>query len=526
MRWSSVVSAIVLIGGSLAGCSDERASGSALPAVPALEVLTDSNDDPDVVEVSLIAGISEMKYLATGPAEVWAYRDGSKKDARGSVPGPLIEAKQGDRVIVHFRNELPEGTTIHWHGIRVPNASDGTTATQAEVPPEGEFTYEFVARDEGTFWYHPHVRGDTQVERGLHGMIVVRGGPAVPVERERMLVLDDVKLKASGALSDSTTSLDIMLGRQGNFIVANGVVDGALEAATNSRERWRIVNTANGRYFNLRLPERSFQVIGWDGGLLEEPYSADTLLIAPGERYDVLVELGGKSGSTLALETIHYDRGHEVPDPGPQRVLTLELGKPPSRAPKALPKSWGEPVELDVPEDAVERELVLKEEEIDDGQDVIFTINDQAFPAVPPLQVHEGDIETWRFDNQSEMDHPFHLHGVFFRVLDLNGIEPEHVGWKDTVNIPQKSQLRIAVRYGDPGVWMYHCHILEHQERGMMGELKVSARSRGSSEEDSVESACQPACEGDSICCVDAHGHLPRCSASGECPAGLMSEVR
>jgi FtsP/CotA-like multicopper oxidase with cupredoxin domain len=413
---------------------------------------------------------------STGPAEVWAYRDGAKKGARGSVPGPLIEAKQGDRVIVHFRNELPEGTTIHWHGIRVPNESDGSMATQEEILPDGEFTYEFEVRDEGTFWYHPHVRGDTQVERGLHGMIVVRGGPSVPVDRERTLVFDDVKLKASGALSDGTTSLDIMLGRQGNFIVANGIVEGVLEAAAKSRERWRIVNTANGRYFNLRLPDHSFRVIGWDGGLLAEPYSADTLLIAPGERYDVLVELEGKAGSDLALETIHYDRGHEVPDPGPQRVLTLKLGKPPAGSPRSLPERWGDPAEVELPEGAIERELVLKEEEIDDGQDVIFTINDQAFPDLPPLQAREGDIEVWRFDNQSEMDHPFHLHGVFFRVLDMNGVEPEHIGWKDTVNIPQQSQLRIAVQYEDPGVWMYHCHILEHQERGVMGELLVIPR--------------------------------------------------
>jgi FtsP/CotA-like multicopper oxidase with cupredoxin domain len=477
MRWSWLRTAALLVGGGLTSCSEGGSPATNLPAVPELEPLTDMDDDPDVVEVSLVAGVSEMKYLPTGPAEVWAYRDGAKKDARARVPGPLIEAKQGDRVIVHFRNELDEGTTIHWHGIRVPNEADGSSATQEEIPPAGEFTYEFVARDEGTFWYHPHVRGDSQVERGLHGMLVVRGGPEIPVDQERTFVLDDVKLKASGALSDSTTSLDIMLGRQGNFILANGVVDGVLQAAASSRERWHLVNTANGRYFNLQLPGHSLRVIGWDGGLLEEPYSTDTLLIAPGERYDVLVELEGKAGSEVALETIHYDRGHEVPDPGPQRVLTLRLGKPPSGPPNALPETWGAAVELDAPEGAVEREFVLKEEEIDDGQDVRFTINDQAFPDIPPLRAHEGDIEVWRFDNQSEMDHPFHLHGMFFRVLDVNGEVPEHVGWKDTVNIPQMSQLRFAVQYGDPGVWMYHCHILEHQERGMMAELEVEPRS-------------------------------------------------
>jgi hypothetical protein len=122
------------------------------------------------------------------------------------------------------------------------------------------------------------------------------------------------------------------------------------------------------------------------------------------------------------------------------------------------------------------------------------------------------------------MDHPLHLHGMFFRVLDVDGVEPEHVGWKDTVNIPQKSKLRFAVEYGEPGSWMYHCHILEHQERGMMGELQITARDAVVDSAPAAESACKPACDATSVCCVDAHGHLPRCVAQPECPAGLMPE--
>jgi FtsP/CotA-like multicopper oxidase with cupredoxin domain len=443
---------------------------------PRLAPLTDLDDRPDVLEVSLIAGVAEKRYLPAGAAQVWAYRDGAKPGARASVPGPLLEAKQGDQVVVHFRNELPEGTTIHWHGIRVFNASDGSTATQAEVAPGEEYSYEFVARDEGIFWFHPHVRGATQVERGLHGMVLVHGGPSIEVAAERNLVLDDVKLNASGTLSDSTTSLDIMLGRQGNFIVANGAIGGTLSVASGSRERWRIVNTANGRHFNLRLPGHSFRVIGWDGGLLAEPYSTDTLLIVPGERYDVLVDLQGRVGSPLALETLYYDRGHNAPDPGPEPVLTLDFRTDSRKEPAPLPETWGAPVTLIPSEDAPEQRFVLNEHEIDDGADVRFTINDASFPDVPPVEGREGEVVVWTFDNESEMDHPFHLHGMFFRVLDVDGVPPDHVGWKDTVNIPKKSKLRFAVEYGEPGTWMYHCHILEHQERGMMGELVLSPR--------------------------------------------------
>ena len=459
--------------GVLAACQDD-ATTVGLFDTPGITRVTDLNDHPDIVEVFLIAGVGETRYLKSGPAQVWAYRDGARPGLELQVPGPLIEAKQGDKVIVHFRNDLPEGTTIHWHGLRVPNHSDGTPSTQHEVLPGAEFRYEFVAHDEGTFWYHPHVRGDTQVERGLYGMVVVRGGPRVPVTRERALVLDDVKLTSTGALSDSTTSLDIMLGRLGNFIVANGIVDGSLRVERGARERWRIVNTANGRYFNLRLPGHVFQVIGWDGGLLKSPYETETLLVAPGERYDLIVELRAQPGAKVPLETIHYDRGHGVPDPGPQRVVTLDFVGDVRESPGPLPPIWGAPVDLMPPADARLVELDLDEESINGGEDVRFTINEKAWPDGLVLHGRSGEVAVWTVHNESEMDHPFHLHGMFFRVLDVNGIPPMQVGWKDTVNVPKESALRFVVQYGDPGTWMYHCHILEHAERGMMGDLKLS----------------------------------------------------
>lgn len=458
----------------LVACDDDAPAGATDLATPGVVAATDLNDAPDVVEVVLIAGVAETRYLRSGPAQVWGYRDGAHARGSAGVPGPLIEAKQGDRVIVHFRNELPEGTTVHWHGVRVPSASDGTPSTQVEVPPGGEYRYEFTARDEGTFWYHPHVRGDTQVERGLYGMLIVRGGPTVPVAIERALVLDDVKLNADGTLSDSTTSLDIMLGRLGNFILANGRVDGVIRVESGSRERWRIVNTANGRYFNLRLPGHAFRVIGWDGGLLETPYDTETLLVAPGERYDVLVELHGAVTSRVPLETLHYDRGHEVPDPGPQSVLTLAFDREAAAAPPPLPAQWGAPIALTPGASARERSLVLAEQSLNGGEDVRFTINDQAFPQGLVLDGRSGDVEVWSVRNDSEMDHPFHLHGHFFRVLDVGGTPPSHQGWKDTVNVPKKSTLRFLVQYGEPGQWMFHCHILEHAERGMMGDLRLA----------------------------------------------------
>lgn len=485
----TLVSMLSSVTGSSIACSSETSSDEEEEAVSNLAQadLTDLDRSADVVEVNLIAAVGSTRYLPGERTSIWGYRDGAKSGSRVSVPGPRLDLRRGQRVIVHFTNELPEGTTIHWHGLRVPNGSDGTPSVQAEIEPGESFDYTFDADDPGTFWYHPHVRGDEQVERGLYGVVRVRGGPEVPVNADRTFVLDDVKLEANGELSSDTAALDVMLGRQGNVILANGARAGQLTVPRGARERWRFVNSANGRYFNLRLQGHEFHVIGWDGGLLAEPYMAETLLIAPGERYEVLVTVDEREGTKLKLETLHYDRGHNVPDPGAKLVFTALVEGRAARLDE-LPATFGDPVDLVVPEDAAERNIELAEEDRDDGEFPHFFINGKAFPDVPRLKARPGDTEIWRIDNVSEMDHPFHLHGMFFKVLDVDGVAPEHEGWKDTVNIPQKQALRFAVRYGEPGTWMYHCHILEHAERGMMGELDLVGDAPDSQADSEVRS--------------------------------------
>jgi len=431
--------------------------------------LIDVDPDPDHVEVSLVAGPARWEFLPGKAADVWAYRDANDPDDPGRVPGPMLVGKLGDRVTVHFRNELPEATTIHWHGLKLAAPQDGSNISQRPVAPGGSFTYEFTLTDAGTFWFHPHLASDTQIERGLYAPLVVRGERDIAVDADRMLVLDDVKVESSGLLSDTITQLDLMVGRQGNVLLVNGRRQPQIESPAGARERWRLLNAANGTYFNLALPGHEFRVIGWDGGLLPEPYVSDTLVIAPGERYEVLVELAGAPGDELALQTVFYDRGHDLPDVGPRALMTLELGPATSGQLPALPTDWGEVAALPLSQDTPARSLRLTEEEpAGADEEPRFFINAEAFPDVTPVVVDEGEIEIWEVTNDAEMDHPFHLHGTFFQVLD----QP-HRGWKDTVNVPKKSTVRFAVRFDNPGAWMYHCHILEHSERGMMGVLAV-----------------------------------------------------
>ncbi len=437
-----------------------------------LATLTDTNPDPAIVEVELIAGLGSAEYLADKPAAVWAYHDGALPEAQGSVPGPMLRANVGDEVIVHFRNELPEETTIHWHGLRLPAEADGTASSQTPVLPGGEYEYRFTARDASSFWYHPHIRAYDQIERGLYAPLVVSGGVTPEVAADRYLVLDDVKLNADGALNEDTTELDRMLGRQGNVLLVNGQPAPArLKVASGSRERWRFVNAANGRYFNLQIPGVSLLVIGTDGGLLSEPYATETLLVTPGERYDVLVTFDAAAGNSAVLQTVHYDRGHEIPDPGPQDLLEVTYGPSLGEAP-ALPTSWGELPQSAITDTTAVRPFVLEEYE-PPGLPVLFTINGEQWPDNRPVHVEQGTTEIWEVQNEAEMDHPFHLHGMFFEVLSVAGAPPVLNGWKDTVNVPQKSVVRFAVNYDPPGMWMFHCHILEHAELGMMGDLMV-----------------------------------------------------
>ena len=210
-------------------------------------IVEDLSPDPAIVEVSLVAAPAAHTYLVGKPAAVWAFN--------GSISGPTIEARKGDQVIVHFRNDLPEATTIHWHGLRVPNDMDGAGRLLQPIPPGGSFDYRFVVPDAGTFWYHPHVRSDVQVEKGLYGPIVVHdpGEPDLGVAAERVLVLDDILVDPVTGLVDERIDMrGMMMGREGNLLLVNGQPsNGALTVARGERIRLRLVNAANARFFKL-----------------------------------------------------------------------------------------------------------------------------------------------------------------------------------------------------------------------------------------------------------------------------------
>jgi FtsP/CotA-like multicopper oxidase with cupredoxin domain len=433
--------------------------------LPALLPATDLNPDPAIVEVDLRATVGEVEYLTGTRSAVWGYG--------GSVPGPLIEARRGDRLIVHFRNDLPEETTIHWHGVRVPNAMDGAGHLTQPVLPGGTFDYEFVLPDAGLYWFHPHVRSDEQVERGLYGALVVRdeSDAIIPAASERIVVLDDALIDpATGALDLEINPRAAMMGREGNLVLLNGKPSNAVVAfRAGERLRLRLLNAANARYFGIALEGGELVQIGADGGLLAGPRTiSGALLLIPGERADLLVTIA-EPNTTAMLRAVSYERAAGAGLTEPVDLIRFTTGADPAAAPAALPAVLRDLPELAATEGAAEQEIRLGERVVQDKWQ--FTINEAAFPRVPEIRGDQGTIQRWVVKNDTEMDHPFHIHGFFFQAV--GGI----LARKDTINVPGHHMVELLVdlapRDGAAGHWMYHCHIFEHAEGGMMGALMV-----------------------------------------------------
>lgn len=425
----------------------------------------DEDPDPKVLEISLEARKAKKRYAGGSDTAVWSYN--------GTVPGPLIDARVGDELVVHFKNSLPESTTVHWHGVRLPAAMDGTLRMQDPVPPGKRFEYRFVLRDAGLFWFHPHVRSDEQVEKGLYGVLRVRGKNEPSSDQDSVLVLDDVRVLADGSLPTYLDDDSKMLGRQGNTLLVNGLANSTIRWRSGSLARLRIVNAANGRFFNLALPGYVWRVIGTDGGLVPQPYDTERLLIAPGERYDVMLIVKGKPGKTVTLTNEPYERGHDTGSEPAKPVASFVVTDEEKLSGRTLPDSFPDLERLEAGD--VDHVLEL-DEGLRDGV-LEFTINGATYPDVPLLQMPTEAVRRLEVKNLTEMDHPFHLHGTFFQVLSTNGTATaaDRLANKDTVIVPQKTTLQLATRFDEPGGWMYHCHILEHAEGGMMGEIDVQA---------------------------------------------------
>jgi FtsP/CotA-like multicopper oxidase with cupredoxin domain len=418
---------------------------------------------------ALRAAPAEVRLFDGRPLQVWAYD--------GRVPGPELRVRLGDRVRVTFTNDLPQPTTIHWHGVRVPNAMDGVPGvTQPPIQPGETFVYEFTPKDAGTFWFHPHLRSSEQIERGLFGVLIVEDGDPPAWSRDVVWVLDDWLLTRTGEIfPEFNTRHDLAHdGRWGNVVTVNGHVGEQLVVRAGERLRLRLLNVANGRVFAPDVSALDATVIAVDGNYAARPLPPAGFELAPGNRLDLDVTIPASArGQRLRI----VDRFTQQPIPLGEIVVAdeppVETPRFPSPAAAHLPE-WHDGARAPV------RAEMRLNARTGGPVGIQWTINDVAFDhashdmsEAAPFRLPAGRFSHLRFTNETYRLHPMHIHGLFFKVLARNGQPADEPYWRDTVLLHAHDVVDVGTIPLDPGQWMAHCHVLEHAESGMMTLVDV-----------------------------------------------------
>jgi FtsP/CotA-like multicopper oxidase with cupredoxin domain len=401
----------------------------------------------------------------------------------GSHLGPTLRAGRGEQVAMTVENALDESTSLHWHGMHLPAAADG--GPHSMIPAGGTWSPGWtVDQPAATLWYHPHLHGSTaeHVYRGLAGMFIVddpsaaSGLPDDYGTDDLPVIVQDKSFDGDGQL-DMGAPLFSPTGQLGDTVLVNGTVD-PYATVTRERTRLRLLNASNARVYDFGLVDddgrdRSFAHVATDGGLLPAPLSTERIMLSPGERAEVVVEM--RAGERLTLRSHEADLGT---DPWNQRfaggddvldVLQLRAAERLGSSP-ALPDVLA--AEPDLRAEAATRTRTFRLSGTDiNGRDMDVRRVDEV--------VTVGDTELWEVTNADGSPHNFHVHDVQFLVHELDGRLPPPAlrGWKDTVYVPPGSTVRLLLRfsdYTDPDIpYMFHCHLLRHEDSGMMGQFVV-----------------------------------------------------
>lgn len=420
--------------------------------------------------------------IRAGTTEIRAGQPIPTRGYSGSILGPTLRARRGEQVAVDVRNNLSEATTVHWHGMHLPAVYDG--GPHQTIPPGGVWSPSWTVRQQAaTLWYHPHPHGHTQHQayRGLAGLFLLDddesdrlGLPKDYGVDDIPLVVQDKKFTPDGLLDETD---DEKMGLLGTVVTTNGIA-GTYLTVTAGRVRLRILNGSTMRLYNFGFEDGSgFHIIAGDGGLLAEPVPARRLVLSPGERAEIIVE--NSPGARKMLRAFPFpDNAGIVPAPGIPGfglgdafdVLQLRAADALDSSP-ALPASLAALAPMDLT-GASTRTMTLQPTKIND---VVMDMERIDF------QVPLGTTEIWELTNDRDWLHNFHIHDSMFRILDIGGHPPppELAGWKDTVNVPPRGSVRLAIRftdYADPRwPYMYHCHMMFHEDLGMMGQFLVLA---------------------------------------------------
>lgn len=433
--------------------------------------------------ISLVASVANVQLAPSDypKTEIWGFN--------GQMPGTEIRVKQGDRIVRRFVNELPQASSVHWHGLRIDNAMDGVSGlTQDAVPPGEAFDYEFAATDAGTYWYHAHNRSMEQVARGLYGALIVEETEPVDVDREEVLILDDWLLNPETAQLDPEFDAPhdrSHAGRRGNYIATNGTAETELPVKANERLRLRLINAANARIFLLGLSGFDGWVMAYDGMPLEVPEKVEgDFLLAPGQRVDLFVDVTAEVGEVAHLVRFDDETGaSQAAFP----VEAAESSTPRRTSPVSLPANPN----MSVPGTQSAKRFELKMEggamgslrsATLDGEKTSFrkmvaanqfwSFNGVVGMTDAPLaELSSGETARVKIHNDTVFPHAMHLHGMHFREI----LENDEMGpLRDTILVFGDETREIAFVANNPGKWLFHCHMLAHAASGMATWINVT----------------------------------------------------
>ena len=435
---------------------------SPLPIPPLLE---DKNPDPNKAEFHLVAQNATKEFITGVETETMGYN--------GDYLGPVIRVRNGEEVSVQVENNLEdETTTIHWHGLEVSGDEDGGphSGIQSGESWTPEFKIEQLA---ATLWYHPHPEKNTgkQVYQGLAGLFLIEDEVSdsldIPKDygvNDIPLIMQDKKFNEHGSFQYNLGMHDVMNGLQGDTMLVNGAIDPYLEVP-KGMVRLRLLNGSNASVYELYFSDNQpFYQIASDGGFLEKPVEMNKLMLGPAERAEILVDFSSmKDGDTIQLS----NQGLEIME----FIVNDE-----SESNYAIPDRLTTIDKIDPNEAVRTREFVFQ------GMGHMVNINGKQMDMNRIdefVELHETEI--WEVSNDSGMGmmrgtvHPFHAHGVQFQIIERNGNPPppNEMGWKDTFLVYPGEKVKAIATFNYSGVFMYHCHILEHEDAGMMGQFKV-----------------------------------------------------
>ena len=421
----------------------------------------------------------------------------------GEIPGPLLKVKQGSTIRINFTNNLDKNTTIHWHGLRHNYKDDGVPGvSQDPVKPGESFIYTLYFPDEGIFWYHPHIREDAQQSLGLYGNIFVEpiNNKYNKVDKEEFLMISDILIEDDKIVPYGVDTANYaLMGRFGNIMLVNGLTNYSLIVNKGDTVRFYLTVSSNVRPFNISFENMSIKLIGSDIGRYEKEIITDNIIIGPAERY--IAEVTFNKEGVYNLRNINifnqYTLGKIIVNPNNKNIsiseihdnqdVILDISK--------YQKYFDTPVDVQI---NLGIELNNASEEMHsieniEWEDLMGEVNARVNSNMIEWYIEDartkkrnsnltyefkkGSVKKILFVNSRDSEHPMqhmiHLHGQRFLVLEDNGVKNENLVWKDTFLIRTGSNVTILLDNSNPGEWMFHCHIAEHLESGMMSMFKV-----------------------------------------------------